>query len=145
MQIAEPRSNRGFFRGAWSVQGQEATCCARCACLPGGGFLACNAEDRAVSLPAFRLSAFGYSEAGWDYSYHGFSGSGSHCTLRGQVRDGVWRFHGQAEGRAPWRRWRATIVPMEQGFSFREETSDGAGPWRESAALEYIRLADGSR
>ena len=145
MQIAEPRSKRDFFRGAWTAQGQEAAYRETCASLPGRGFLACDAEDRAESPHAFRLSVFGYSEAGSEVTYHGFSGSGSRRTLRSKVRDGVWRFHRQAEGRAPRRRWRTTIVPMEQGFSFREETSEAAGPWRETAALEYLRIADGSR
>jgi hypothetical protein len=137
----DPRSDLEFFRGAWTLKGHEATYREACEWLPGRAFMACNAEDRSETPPGYSLSVFGYSEADAQYTYNGFSGSGSQRTLQGSLQDGVWRFHGQS-GRAPnWRRWQVTITPTSAGFHFREEISDRSGPWRESVVLEFVRLA----
>lgn len=138
----DPRSELEFFRGAWTIEGHDATYREVCEWLPGRAFVACNAEDRSENLPGHSLSVFGYSETDAQYTYSGFAGSGSQRSLQGSLQDGVWRFHGQS-GRAPnWRRWQVTITPTPKGFHFREEVSDGSGPWRESVVLEYLRLPD---
>ena len=138
----DSRSRLDFFRGAWTIEGQEATYREACGWLPGRGFLACNAEDRSESPPAFSMSVFGYSEADAQYTYSGFAGSGTQRSLHGCIDDGVWRFHGQS-GRGPgWRRWQVTITPTAQGFRFREEVSERSGPWRESVVLEYVRVPE---
>jgi hypothetical protein len=137
---AEPRSGLDFFLGRWTIQGIEASYSETCEWLPGGGFLACRAEDRSEGEPSYALSIFGYSELDGHYTYHGFGGSGGVRTLQGFVQDGVWRFQGQS-GRAPaWRRWQVTITPSERGFHFREEVSERSGPWEVAAAFEYLRL-----
>jgi hypothetical protein len=142
---SHPRSQLEFFRGAWTINGNQETYRETCEWLPGGGFMACNAEDRSETPPGFSLSVFGYSEADGDYTYSGFGGSGSLRSLRGSIHDGVWRFHGQSLRAPEWRRWQVTITPTATGFHFREEVSERSGPWRESVALEYLRLPDSPR
>lgn len=138
----DPRSRLDFFRGAWTIEGQEATYRETCMWLPGSGFLACSAEDLSESPPACSLSVFGYSAADSQYTYNGFAGSGSQRSLQGSIEDGVWRFHGQS-GRGPdWRRWQVTITPTARGFRFREEVSERSGTWRESVVLEYVRVPE---
>ena len=140
LDASEPRSSLDFFAGRWTIQGLEASYSETCQWLPGGGFLACRAEDRSEVEPSYSLSIFGYSARDGHYTYHGFAGSGGVRTLQGFVHDGVWRFSG-ASGRAPdWRRWQVTITPSERGFRFREEVSERSGPWEEAAAFEYVRL-----
>ncbi len=137
---AEPRSALDFFLGRWTIQGLEASYSETCEWLPGGGFLACRAEDRSEADTSYSLSIFGYSERDGHFTYHGFGGSGGVRTLQGFLQDGAWRFHGQS-GRAPdWRRWQVTITPTERGFRFREEVSERSGPWEEAVAFEYVRL-----
>jgi hypothetical protein len=141
----DPRSELEFFRGTWTIEGHVANYREICEWLPGRAFVACNAEDRSESPPGYSLSVFGYSDTDAQYTYSGFSGSGSQRSLQGSLQDGVWRFHGQS-GRAPnWRRWEVTITPTPKGFHFREEISDRSGPWRESVVLEYLRLPDDAR
>jgi hypothetical protein len=141
----DPRSELEFFRGIWTIKGHDATYREVCEWLPGRAFVACNAEDRSESPPGHSLSVFGYSDADTQYTYSGFSSSGSQRSLQGSLQDGVWRFHGQS-GRAPnWRRWQVTIKPTPEGFHFREEVSDSSGPWRESVVLEYLRLPEDER
>jgi hypothetical protein len=136
---AEPHAQLEFFRDAWTIKGMETSYSEVCDWLPGGGFLACRSEDRSEGEPAYSLSIFGYASIDAQYTYHGFAGSGTHRTLRGEVHDGVWRFHGES-GRGPnWRRWQVTITPTDTGFLFREETSDRSGPWMEAASFEYLR------
>ena len=141
MAQATPRAALEFFRGTWTLQGHESTYSEVCEWLPGGGFLACRAEDRSENAPDFSLSVFGYSETDSTYTYNGFSGRGSHRELRGSLHGQVWRLHGQA-GRAPnWRRWQVTITPTSSGFHFLEEVSDNSGPWREVVQLQYVRTS----
>lgn len=137
-----PRSALEFFRGAWTLKSYEGTYREVCDWLPGGGFLACRAEDRSENPPDFSLSVFGYSEPDASYTYNGFSGRGSHRALRGSLHGQVWRFHGEA-GRGPhWRRWQVTITPTPEGFQFLEEVSDNSGPWEEVVQLQFIRIPE---
>lgn len=141
MAQTTPRAALEFFRGTWTLQGYESTYSEVCDWLPGGGFLACRAEDRSENAPDYSLSVFGYSETDSTYTYNGFSGRGSHRELRGSLHGQVWRFHGQA-GRPPnWRRWQVTITPTSNGFHFLEEVSDNSGPWREVVQLQYVRTS----
>lgn len=134
------RAALGFFAGTWTIRGHEASYRERCDWLPGAAFLACRSVDRSDEPPSHGLSIFGYLESDGLYTYHGFGGSGSQRNLRGGLQDGVWRFYGDS-GRGPeWRRWQVVITPTPGGFSFREEVSDRGGPWRESVALEFLRL-----
>ena len=142
MADADPRAQLDFFRGIWTVKGQEATYREVCAWLPGGGFVACNAEDRSGPTPDFSLSVFGYSAADDQYTYNGFSGSGAQRALRGHLHDGIWRFHGESEHGSNRRRWQVTIAPTSAGFHFREEVSDRSGPWRTAVEIEYLRVQD---
>ena len=142
MAEVDPRAQLDFFRGTWTVKGQDTTFREVCAWLPGGGFVACNAEDRSDSSPSFSMSVFGYSVADTQYTYNGFSSSGTQRTLRGSLQEGVWRFHGQSERAPNWRRWQVTITPTSTGFHFREEVSDRSGPWRTAAEIEYLRMPD---
>jgi hypothetical protein len=138
-----PRSALEFFSGTWTLKGHETTYSEVCAWLPGGGFLACRAEDRSESPAAHALSVFGYSEDDAAYTYHGFSGNGSQRMLRGSLDGGVWRFHGQT-GRPPaWRRWQVTITPTSDGFAFLEEVSDESAPWKVAVRLEFVRKPEG--
>ena len=88
------------------------------------------------------MSVFGYSVADTQYTYHGFSSSGTQRTLRGNLHEGIWRFHGESERGPNWRRWQVTITPTSAGFHFREEVSDRSGPWRTAVEIEYLRLPD---
>lgn len=139
LAAAETRSELEFFRDSWTIKGLETSYTETCEWLPGGGFLACRAEDRSEGEPSYSLSIFGYSESHGQYTYDGFGGAGLHRSLRGNVHGGVWRFHGQSDRGPNWRRWQVTITPSAQGFQFREEASDLSGPWKEVAAFEYIR------
>ena len=140
LAASEPRAELEVLRGRWTIEGQENSYTETCDWLPGGSFLVCRAEDRSEKEPSHSLSVLGYSERDGHYTYHGFGSSGTPRTLQGFFQDGVWRFQGQT-GRPPdWRRWQVTITPSERGFRFREEVSDKAGPWKETAALEYLRL-----
>jgi len=145
MADTDPRAQLDFFRGIWTVKGQEATYREVCAWLPGGGFVACNAEDRSDPAPSFSLSVFGYSAADDQYTYHGFSNSGAQRTLRGNLHEGIWRFHGESERGPNRRRWQVTIAPTSTGFRFREEVSDRSGPWRAAVEMEYLRVRDAPR
>ena len=137
---AEPRAALEVLHGRWTIQGSESTYLETCEWLPGGAFLACRAEDRSEKEPSHSLSVLGYSQRDGHYTYHGFGSSGTPRTLQGFLHDGVWHFHGQS-GRAPdWRRWQVTMTPTERGFRFREEASDRSGPWKETAAFDYVRL-----
>lgn len=139
MSNDSPRAALEFFRGEWTVEGHESTFVESCDWLAGKGFVACHAEDRSESTPSFSMSVFGYSQADDQYTYTGFSGSGTQRSLRGNLHQGVWRFHGQAERGPNWRRWQVTITPTPQGFHFREEVSDKSGPWRLGVELSYVR------
>lgn len=87
------------------------------------------------------MSVFGYADTDGQYTYNGFSGVGAQRVLRGNVDNGLWRFHGQSDRAPNWRRWQVTITPTSTGFLSREEVSDRSGPWRETVALEYVRVA----
>lgn len=139
MSAATPRAALEFFRGEWTLKGHESTYCESCEWLPGGGFIACNAEDRSEPEPSFSMSVFGYSEIDGQYTYTGFSGSGVQRSLRGHLHAGVWRFYGQSERAPHWRRWQVTITPTSAGFDFLEEVSEQSGPWRRSVELSYVR------
>lgn len=138
---AGAREKLDFFRGSWTIAGLETTYRETCDWLPGGGFLACESEDRSAPAPDFGLSIFGWSEADGAHTYEGFGADGSRRTLRGRIDEsGVWRFWGEA-GRGPeWRRWQVAITPTADGFDFREEISEAGGAWRERAAFRYRRL-----
>lgn len=142
---SHPRAELEFFRGTWTVKGHEATLREVCDWLPGRGFMACNSEDRSELFASIFMSVFGYSDADGQYTYNGFSGSGSQRALRGNAHSGVWRFHGQSDRGPNWRRWQVTLTPTATGFLFREEVSDRSGAWRGSVALEYVRVADSPR
>jgi hypothetical protein len=142
MAVANPRAQLDFFRGIWTVKGQEATYREVCAWLPGGGFVACNAEDRSDPTPSFSLSVFGYSDADDQYTYSGFASSGAQRTLRGNLHEGIWRFHGESERGPNRRRWQVTIAPTSTGFHFREEVSERSGPWHPVVEFEYLRVPD---
>lgn len=139
MAAEPPRSELAFFEGDWTIRGYESSYVEQCRWLPGGGFLACHAEDRSETAPSFSMSVFGYSDPDGLFNYHGFAGSGSQRTLRGALYEGVWPFYGES-GRGPaWRRWQVTITPTGTGFHFREEVSERGGPWTEARVLEYLR------
>lgn len=134
-----PRSALEFFRGEWTIAGQESTYRETCEWLPGRGFLACTADDRSQAEPSVSLGIFGYSEAEGAYTYSGFNGSGTQRSLRGSVDEGIWRFHGQSDRGPDWRRWQVTITPTPAGFRFREEVSQRSGPWNLRADFDYRR------
>lgn len=134
------RNELAFFAGDWTIEGYETTYVERCRWLPGGGFLACHAEDRSEQEPSFSMSVFGYSEADGLFTYHGFGGDGSQRTLRGAPHDGVWRFYGESTRGPAWRRCQVTITPTAGGFHFREEVSERGGPWQDAVTIEYRRV-----
>ncbi|MCU0976575.1 MAG: hypothetical protein MUC71_09755 [Steroidobacteraceae bacterium] len=142
MSAESPRAALDFFRGEWTIRGLESTYTESCDWLPGHGFVVCHAEDRSETQPSFSMSVFGYSETGEQYTYHGFAGPGTQRTLRGNVHDGIWRFHGQSERGPYWRRWQVTITPTAEGFHFREEVSDRSGPWKSAVEFAYVRKAN---
>lgn len=145
MATGSPRNALEFFRGDWTLKGHEKTYVERCDWLPGKGFLACHAEDRSEAQPSFSMSVFGFSEAEGMYTYAGFSGSGTQRSLRGNIQDNVWRFHGQSDRAPNWRRWQVTITPTPDGFHFREEVSDRSGPWRVATEFTYLRKPAATR
>lgn len=145
MANESPRASLDFFRGEWTLKGHEKTFVERCDWLPGKGFMACHAEDRSESQPAFSMSVFGFSEAEGMYTCAGYSGSGSQRALRGSRHENVWRFHGQSDRGPNWRRWQVTITPTAEGFRFREEVSDQSGPWRIATEFEYLRKPAAAR
>jgi hypothetical protein len=129
-----------FFRDDWTIKGHESSYVEACDWLPGEAFLVCHAEDRSEPTRSVSMSVFGYSEVDGQYTYEGFSGSGTQRSLRGGLDDRVWRFHGQTARGPDWRRWQVTITPTPQGFHFREEVSDRSGLWRVATELEYLRV-----
>lgn len=139
-----PRAALDFFRGEWTIKGHETTYSESCEWLSGKGFIACNAEDRSEPESSFSMSVFGYSEADGQYTYAGFSSSGTQRSLRGHVHGGVWRFYGQSDRAPKWRRWQVTITPTREGFHFLEEVSERSGPWQRSAEFTYIRRPKGA-
>ena len=141
MSAESSRSALEFFRGEWTIKGQETSYRETCNWLAGNGFVSCHAEDRSESKPSYSMSVFGYSDADGHYPYNGFAGSGGQRSLRGYLLDGVWRFHGQSERGPNWRRWQVTITPTSEGFHFREEVSDRSGPWTPSVEFWYVRKA----
>lgn len=135
----QARAELAFFEGDWTLAGYEDTYIERCRWLPGGGFLACHAEDRSEKDPSFSMSIFGYSVPDDLFTYDGFGGNGGHRALRGARHDGVWRFYGESRRGPAWRRWQVTITPAEAGFHFREEVSERGGPWVTAVELDYLR------
>lgn len=145
MSADVPRDALEFFRGDWTILSHESTYAESCDWLPGRAFLACHAEDRSEVKASFSMSVFGYSEADGLYTYTGFSSAGFQRSMRGDFREGVWRFHGQSERAPSWRRWQVTMTPTPQGFHFREEVSDRSGPWKAVAEFSYVRKSKTAR
>jgi len=140
LDAEKARSELTMFVGTWTIKGSEDSYRETVAWLPGGGFIACDAEDNSPDGGDYSHSVMGYSAAEGVYTHVGFHRSGSYRSLRGTLRDGVWRFFGQSERGPNWRRYLATISPSAEGYSFVEEVSDRGGPWRISVERTFLRL-----
>jgi hypothetical protein len=128
------------FEGRWTIRGMEDRFNEVGEIFPGGRHIVCYATSQKGEDVSRHMSIITWSEEEGCYLYFGIGSAGSVRTLRAQVADGVWTFHGTSKAGGVSKAVRVTIRPLNEGFQFLEELSEDGLAWTVDADFEYIRV-----
>jgi hypothetical protein len=139
---SEPHEALAFYEGTWTLldkkrEGYQETC----SWLDDRRRqIVCRTRLQTDSGLREALGVYSYDQTSREYLYHGFGGSGSLMTERGQRIPKGFRFTSEQGTGAEKVRKRFTIEEAAQGrVNTVSETSRAEGPWVIEEKLEYLR------